>query len=396
MNVFNSLGSNYTFRFVLTTFLTKNEKKAFSRLKTYLENKYHGEVHLVYKGREAIELALQLLSLPKGSVVAFNGFTCFAVYNAVTKSGLIAEYIDIADRDLNFSAETFRGFLKKNPSIKVLLIQNTLGYPCDIEAIAKICKEHSIILIEDLAHSIGAKYKNNEEAGTIGDFTILSFSQDKMIDGISGGALIIRNEKFKGRSVNFKKLENKKQIIDKLYPFFTFLIRKTYPSGFGKILHEILKRLHLLSNPMGENDELVELPSWYCSLVYQQFKELDKNLDHRRKIARIYAEKMDQKIVSKQVCENINRASNLRFPIFVSERANLISYLKRYGVFVSDIWYDAPIAPKKYMRLTNYTKQCPQSESISELIVNLPTHKNISEKQALEIANKINLWQTSR
>src|SRR6185437_6368951 len=139
MTIFNSLGSNYDFRFVLKSLFSKSDEKVNNSLKDYLKNKYKGEVFLLYKGREAIELALKSLSLPKGCTVAFNGFTCYAVYKAVVNAGLQTEYIDIMESNLNFSGESLREAIKKNSTIKVVIIQNTLGYPCDIEAISKIC-----------------------------------------------------------------------------------------------------------------------------------------------------------------------------------------------------------------------------------------------------------------
>lgn len=182
MSIFNSLGSNYDFKFVLKSLFLKND----GGLKKFLERKYKGQVTLTYKGREAIELALS--GLPKGSLIAINGFTCFAVYEAIKKAGHKALYLDIEKGELNFSPET----LKRAVNVKAVIIQNTLGYPCDIEKISQVCKENKIILIEDLAHSVGTRYENGKEAGMVGDFVALSFSQDKMIDVVSGGALIQR------------------------------------------------------------------------------------------------------------------------------------------------------------------------------------------------------------
>lgn len=187
MSIFNSLGSNYDFNFVLKTLFARGED---SKLKSFLENKYPGKATLLYKGREAIELGLKSLNLPKGSFVAINGFTCFAVYDAIKKAGLNVEYLDIEKGDLNFSPESLQAALTKDSKIKAVIIQNTLGFPCDIDNISKICQENKLILIEDLAHSIGTRYENGQEAGTVGDMVILSFSQDKMIDAVSGGALI--------------------------------------------------------------------------------------------------------------------------------------------------------------------------------------------------------------
>lgn len=392
MNIFNSLGSNYNLNFVLKALFVNNKASYSSALVNFLEKKYQGKATLLYKGREAIELGLKSLSLPQGSYTAINGFTCFAVYEAIKNAGLNVEYLDIEKGQLNFSSQELEKHLKENPKIKVVITQNTLGYPCQIDEIAKICQEKKLILIEDLAHSVGTKYKNGEEAGSMGDFVVFSFSQDKIIDGISGGALIGSVNS----RIHLEGVRTEKQLMDKFYPFLTFLIRKTYPIGLGKILHHILKNLKLLSGPMESEDQIQGLPFWYCNLINLAFANLSDNLTHRKRIALIYAERLDSKITSPKINNSISFSTNLRFPIFVNRRIDLIDYLAKNQIFVSDIWYDSPIAPKKYLSQTNYNNQCPNAQLASEEILNLPTHINISVKMAEKISQLINRWLQSK
>lgn len=391
MPIFNSLGSNYNFHFVFKALFANNDQGHAKSLKNFLEKKYGGDAMLVYKGREALRLALRIIDKKK-TTVAICGYTCYAVYEPIVTEHYDVEYLDIEKETLHFSFDTVKKHIENNKKIKVLIVQNTLGYPCEIEKIAKYCKEKEIVLIEDLAHAIGTVYMNGKEAGTVGDFTILSFSQDKMIDGVSGGALVLRNKKFTVHSSQFTVLDMKSQVIDRLYPLFTFIIRKTYRVGIGKAIHKVLKFFKLLSNPMSDGRDIHSLPAWYCSLVFQEFENLEKNLSHRKKIAEIYAEKLHKSICSDFVKQHISSATNLRFPIFISKRYGFINHLKRNAVFVSDIWYDSPIAPKKYLHFSNYDHQCPNAEEVSEQMLNLPTHRNISEKDAEFIAKKINQW----
>ncbi|HZE87501.1 MAG TPA: DegT/DnrJ/EryC1/StrS family aminotransferase, partial [Methylomirabilota bacterium] len=300
-------------------------------------------------------------------------------------------YLDIEKESLHFSVDTVKKHLQNDPNLKILIIQNTLGYPCNIEKIAAYCKEKNIILIEDLAHSIGTIYENGKESGTIGDFTVLSFSQDKVVDGISGGALIIRNKKFSVQYLSFLQVNNNRQLIDRFYPLWTFIIRKTYTSGFGKTLHAILKKFKFLSNPMHSEDAIHVLAAWYCKIIFNEFQNLEKNFLHRRKISQRYNDTL-KKITTKKILKSIN----LRFPIFIDERKELILYLKNHAIFVSDIWYDSVIAPKKYFYLTDYQNQCPNAEKIVTQIINLPTHKNVSENDAKYIAETINQWIKSQ
>ena len=345
-----------------------------------------------------MELALRILGLPTGTYVAINGYTCYAVYKAIVNANYAIEYIDITESDFNFSPAALEEKLQNNPLIKVVVIQNTLGYPCDIENIAAICKQKNIILIEDLAHSVGATYRSGHEAGTIGDFAVLSFSQDKMIDGISGGALIIRNEQY--RNAGSRKLSQVsfgRQCRDRCYPLLTLLIRKPHGIGFGKLAHALLRIAGLLSTPMrdGSSDALHDLPPWYCGLIHEQFQSLEKELRRRGDIAEIYHKNLNPKYVQPSIAEKIGRSTNLRFPLLIQNRDALIAYLKKHRIYVSDIWYDAPVAPKKYMHAVAYDHQCPVSEKISNEMLNLPTHKNISKRQAEIIAKKINTWLRS-
>ncbi len=389
MSIFNSLGSNYDFKFVLKTLLSVGGESEKRKLKETLRRKYKGEVLLFYKGREALTFALKSLSLPEESKTAINGFTCYAVYKAVEEAGLKPVLLDIDD-SLNFSPEKLKSIIESS-DIKVVIVQNTLGYICEIKEIAKICKKNNIILIEDLAHCVGTNYENGEEAGTVGDFVVFSFSQDKMVDGISGGALIakIQNSKFKIQNYSYPQFSV--QIKNRLYPLLTFIIRSAYDFGLGKLLHYFLKKSNMLSTPM--DDSLygtLNLSDFYQSLVMESFNNLKGDLEHRKKIAKIYKNNLPSKILFEKITSQIENSSNLRFPIFVENRDKLLKFLKSKGFYISDIWYDAPISPKRFMQKIEYAGDCPNAEEISERILNLPTHKNISEKQALKLAKYIN------
>lgn len=389
MSVFNSLGSNYDISFILKS-LTAHGK---TDLKNFLKKKYEGEAVLLFKGREAITLALKSLNLPKNSQVAINGFTCYAVYRAIEEAGLRPVLIDIPQDDLNFSAEDLSKKIISNPNIKVVIIQNTLGYPADAQEIAKICKENNLILIEDLAHSVGAKYANKKEAGSVGDFVILSFSQDKIIDAVSGGALVVREDKWSIVNSDYTNPSLARQLKDRFYPHLTTKIRTAYRLGLGKAFHLFYKKIEILSTPMdGSFYGLTNLPNFYQNLTLIAFKNLAKDLEHRKKIAKIYTKNLPAKIMFFKINSQIDNSSNLRFPIFMDDRDKFVKYLKSKGFYISDIWYDAPIAPKRFMNKIDYKNDCPTSEKISERILNLPTHKNISEEQALFLCKLINLW----
>lgn len=383
MSIFNSLGSNYNLQFVLKS-LSSDSSGQNQRLRNFLQEKYGGKTILTYKGREAITFALKILDLPKESCVAINGFTCYAVYKAVHEAGLTPICLDLDKKnsDLNFTPESLEKILTENKNIKAVIIQNTLGYSCNIEEIAQICTKKGIVLIEDIALCVGTKYSNGKEAGTVGDFVALSFSQDKVIDAVSGGALIIRNKKYNNSIIQkFNRIKIYQRLKDKFYPLFTYKIRFLYDIYLGKVLHSACKDLGLLPKPTaGGSYDLYSLPNWYCDLALVAFSKLKQQLNHRKEIAKIYAKNINKKILNSNIVNKIPTSSNLRFPIFIKNRGELIRFLKDSKIFVSDILYNS-VAP-----------ECPNAVNISHMILNLPTHINVSKKDALRIANKVNDW----
>lgn len=395
MNIFNSLGSNHTFAFAARTLFAMGGSSHQKKLIAYLESRYGGKAVLTYKGREALRLALE--AIPGNGAVAINGFTCWAVYQAVEESNSTSHYLDISNASLNFSADALRDALSTDPSIKAVIVQNTLGFPCDMAGIHALCEEHQIALIEDLAHSIGTVYASGKEAGTVGDFVVLSFSQDKVVDAVAGGALVVRNPKYQLPATSARRVPVRRQLKDRFYPLFTYVIRTTHSTGLGPVIHRFLRFLGLLSRPLPDNDasDVHELPGWYCATILSEYRALEETAKHRTTIAQIYADKIDKRLQLGDDMQRLSSASNLRFPIIHYERDILIEHLKAQRVYVRDIWYDAPVGPKRYLYRTDYRGQCPHAEEISRMMVNLPTHPNISAAQAESIATYVNEWLKS-
>ncbi|MDQ3099647.1 MAG: aminotransferase class I/II-fold pyridoxal phosphate-dependent enzyme [bacterium] len=399
MNLFNSLGSNYSRNFVTEALISRGTEKDSLQLVDYLNKKYQGESTLVYKGRDALRLGLELLKLPQDSYVAVTGFTCYAVYKTICDANLIPLLLDIESESLNFTSDSLQKAINNKYKIKVVIIQNTLGIPCQIDNIKKVCQENKIYLVEDLAHCIGAKYADETECGSVGDMSILSFSQDKVVDGVSGGALVIRNKNITNRQLSLAQISYNQQLKDRIYPLLTYIIRNTYSLfGIGKIMHYTIKKLDLLSNPMElkTSNKIHKLPCLNSKLVNLQFNELNQYQKHRKSIADIYTNLILKEFLWTSTIVQINNSSNLRFAIFTENRESLIKYLKNNHIHISDTWYDAPIAPKNYIKKTNYKGECPNAEKAAKTILNLPTHINISKTDAENIAFKINQWKNTQ
>jgi perosamine synthetase len=387
--IFNSLGSNYGKGFVRQSLLTNGSAQDHQQVEAALGKQYGGKAYLAYKGRQALELGLRHSGLPAGAKVGINGFTCYVVYQAVERAGYQPVFLDVEPGRLHFGLKQ----LQAHKDLKAIIVQNTLGLPVAIGPLEAFCRQNKLLLIEDLAHSMGAVYEDGREAGTVGELAMLSFSQDKPLDVVAGGAIIDRRSKSMAAPtlpvVSFWQRGKNRD-----YPFWTMLIRNTYGFGLGRYIHFVLKKGKLLATPMSDNlNEPRAMSNSAAKLLLGLLDTQDSELAHRRKIAAIYSKEL-----SKDLQYTVSgQPSYLRFPISAPDRAKLVAALKKSRIYISDTWYDAPVAPKRYLDRTNYrVGQCPEAEKLAESIVNLPTHKHVTPEVAQQICAKINQCLASK
>jgi dTDP-4-amino-4,6-dideoxygalactose transaminase len=388
-----SLGAHYSNKFVLQsikefwlTLFGLSCKKNSNQLKNELNKFFKGEIDLVYKGRDAIELSLRKYGIiNKKDKVITQGFTCYAIEEAISRAGATTVYADIKKDTLNLSVETIKKVVDKNT--KAVIVQHSLGHPAEIEKISKWCKENKILLIEDLAQSFGAKNKNEELLGTNADVIILSFGRDKVIDAITGGAVIYKKQPTE--QTEKIGLPKKKIILKDLsYPFITWLIRNTYKIGIGKIIHLICRKIGLLTSPVNTPTKKIRLmPSSLAKLAILQIKIHKKTLNHRKKISQIYSTSFKSLKVKTITNKNdLNNGSLLRFALPIPNYKKLLKIWKKQNIHLSDRWYRQVVDCGKINCSKFYKKgTCPNAEKASQQIINLPTHSKISISDAKKI-----------
>lgn len=374
--LFQSVGARYSFADALGHLCTVGAKKDTARLKNELSKHYKGEVALYRKGRAALAEAIRIATGGQGAV-AISGFTCYSVVQAVEAAGCTPVYVDI-DRDtLNFTAVKLQAAFKKHADIRAVVVQNSLGIPCDIKGIEKVTSEHRALLIEDLAHSAGAKYASGEEVGTVGDITMLSLGRDKALDTVNGGVLIIRQAEL---IVQMRQPHDApsfmNQLRDRIYPLLTWKTRKLFPLKIGKYILGIAYKTNLaVRSADGDVNVREAMPHWLAKRALSELHDLSGVNQQRRKLFSLYSAYVSGKIVpgAKQP-----GAVPIRVPLFVENRAQILAKLKESGYYVEDIWYDRPVSPARLYHKVDFPEaDCPVAMEVSRTIMNLPTHQAV-------------------
>lgn len=380
---FLGAAANYSRKQRLLHTFTIGRKKDCSALKDFLLKKYSGnEVFLTKNGRSALALALKA-NFDKGDGIIVNGFTCYAVYEAIRAAGMVPIFTDIDKSSLNFNNETLSMILatacpsdnspqatqvKSLNSVecftakaipKGIIIQNSFGNAVDIEAIERLTKKYGLTIIEDLAHSAGVKYADGREVGTVGAATMLSFGKDKAIDTISGGAVIFRHP-----------CKNKVEA----------------PSKIPKLSDHLRARFYPLFGAISRGLSYVYLGGvWMRMLIKIRWveKSADNKLDLERKIS-----KFEAKLALKQL-KNLKKAGEGKIREFylVNNREELLAKLKKAGYYFDGFWYEKPVSPERYYKRVHFPEEaCPTAVEISKKIINFPTYyKKQDLKKAYEI-----------
>lgn len=144
-------------------------------------------------GTAAIHLALKLSGVQEGDIVFSSALTFAATCNPITYEKAVPVFIDSEKETWNLSPEALEEAFKKYPNAKAVIVANLYGTPAKLDAIANICQDHGVSLIEDAAESLGSVYKK-KQTGSYGTYGIFSFNGNKIITTSGGGMLVSDDE----------------------------------------------------------------------------------------------------------------------------------------------------------------------------------------------------------
>jgi hypothetical protein len=142
-------------------------------------------------GTLALELALHALGIGPGDEVVVPSRTFIASASCVVARGATPVVADIDPVSQNLTADTIRAVL--SPRTRAIVAVHLAGWPCEMEPIMALAREHGLHVVEDCAQAHGARYRGRP-VGSFGDAAAFSFCQDKIVStGGEGGMLLTNN-----------------------------------------------------------------------------------------------------------------------------------------------------------------------------------------------------------
>jgi dTDP-4-amino-4,6-dideoxygalactose transaminase len=151
----------------------------------------------VSSGTAALHMAILALGIGPGDEVIVPALTFVADINVVRLVGatpVLADCKSLSDWNMD-PADIAR---KITPKTKAVMIVHYAGYPCDMDDLQKLCKEHNVYLIEDAAHAAGAAYRG-QKCGTFSNIACFSFFTNKNLSIGEGGMYVTRSHELDQR-----------------------------------------------------------------------------------------------------------------------------------------------------------------------------------------------------
>jgi dTDP-4-amino-4,6-dideoxygalactose transaminase len=139
----------------------------------------------------ALNLALRLSGVGPDTEVIASPMTCTASNMPILERGADIVWADVNPKTGNMDPNDIEHLI--TPKTRAILCVHYGGYPCDLDEINGIAKQHGLRVIEDAAHALSAVYRG-ARVGSISDFTCFSFQAIKhLTTGGDGGAITFRS-----------------------------------------------------------------------------------------------------------------------------------------------------------------------------------------------------------
>ena len=143
-------------------------------------------------GTLALDVALQAMGIGEGDEVIVTPRSFIASVSTVVNAGAMPVFADVEADTGNISARTIAPHI--TDKTKAIICVHLAGWPCDMDEIMALAKQHNLWVIEDCAQAHGAKYKG-KPVGSIGHIGAWSFCQDKIMTTGGEGGMVTTNDK---------------------------------------------------------------------------------------------------------------------------------------------------------------------------------------------------------
>ena len=300
----------------------------------------------IANGTLAIELALDVLELPKRSEIIVPSLTFIASVNPIVRAGHIPVFVDVDPESWTMDPKEIDKAISSKT--KAIIVVPLYGHAVDYDPILALAKKYDLRVIEDAAEAHGALYKG-KMCGSFGDISCFSFYGNKILTTGEGGMCLTDDKEL-----------HIKQVMKKNHGMYET----------GGYLHPVL----------GFNCRMTNLQA---AIGVAQMEKLDVMLKERKQILIWYEQELgdlkEKKLISFQPRKSWADLNVWFVSILLDNRFNrddVMSLLKSKGVETRPLFHPVHKQPiyKEYHHIT-----LPYTEDIAKRGLSLPTYIGLTQ-----------------
>lgn len=297
---------------------------------------------------DALFFSLLSLNLNKSDEVMIANFSYIASASSIVRAGAKPVFVDI-DKDYNINLEEAQK--KITNKTKVLVYVHLFGKTGNLIKIKKFCKENNLKLIEDIAQTFSFS-KDQYKAGSIGDFSCISFDPTKTISAPgSGGAILTNNLKF--------------------YNLIT------------KIRYHGKNKKKFKFDFLGYNSQM---PSLTAAILKEKLKYNDKWIKKRIRIANYYTKYLGKYVITP--CASPFHVFH-KYVILSNRRNELVKFLKKNNIEVM-VHYPLMLSENKFLKkFVKKNQNFKNAKIASKQALSLPIHAFLKKNEVKKIVKVI-------
>ena len=322
-------------------------------------------------GRSAFKIIVEQLNLQNSQII-FPAYICDIFYPILRRYKIKPLFLDIDFPTLSVNPE--KVLARASSQTKAVLISHTFGLPVKID---ELLKKRKLIVIEDCAHALGAKYKGN----FVGNYGRAAFfSLYKQFPTFRGGLLIcpqdwkvsLEETRFSFR--DFISFLNS-------FSFFAFLFKTFTPQDIAEKMTRREKKI-----------EASSLNSLSLSFFSNFLNDNLQSARGRIELALFFQQELKKLgFLVQESKDNIFCYLSALIPKGLArKRDKLVKLLRKEGIFCTRIWHTPIIlnkeAQKEYhINLADF----PNTVEAASRIINFPLQNHYSKKDVEKIINSL-------
>jgi dTDP-4-amino-4,6-dideoxygalactose transaminase len=152
---------------------------------------------LTHSCTSALDMAALLAAVGPGDEAIMPSFNFVSTANAFVLRGATPVFVDIRPDTLNIDESRIEAAITSRT--KAIVVVHYAGVGCEMDAIMDIARRHRLLVIEDAAQGLMARY-NGRALGSFAPLSALSFHETKNIISGEGGALLINDLEYSERA----------------------------------------------------------------------------------------------------------------------------------------------------------------------------------------------------